>query len=68
MPQFGLIHRRDLIVYPRRLGFDGPYPGKRHEYMERGVLSLQISNPHRGDISVDLLARLLRQADISRSE
>ncbi len=36
--------------------------------MVKGDLVLTIPNPHRGDIGVDLLSRLLRQADISRQE
>jgi hypothetical protein len=36
--------------------------------MERGTQRLQIPNPHQGDISADLLVRLLRQAGISREE
>jgi hypothetical protein len=36
--------------------------------MVRGELRLVIPNPHTGEISRDLLARLLRQAGISREE
>jgi hypothetical protein len=36
--------------------------------MQRRDLVLTIPNPHRGDISVGLLAVLLRQAGISRKE
>ena len=52
----------------RRLGFDGPYPGGNHEYMVKGALRIRIPNPHAGDIDVDLLTRILRQAGISRSD
>jgi hypothetical protein len=34
----------------------------------KGELRLVIPNPHQGEISKDLLARILRQANISRSE
>lgn len=34
--------------------------------MQKGDISLRIPNPHRGDISIDMLARLLRQAGIER--
>ena len=33
MPAFGPIKRRDLIGYLRQLGFDGPYSGKKHQFM-----------------------------------
>lgn len=34
--------------------------------MQKGSLVLTIPNPHRGDISIGLLAVILRQAGISR--
>jgi len=36
--------------------------------MARGDVVVTIPNPHRGDISVGLLARILRQAGVTRSE
>ena len=36
--------------------------------MQRGNKKVRIPNPHRGDIGVDLLANMLRQAGISRDE
>jgi len=62
------VSRRLLIGRLRFLGFDGPYSGGRHEFMLRGTQRLILPNPHRDDISVDLLARLLRQIDVSREE
>jgi hypothetical protein len=43
-------------------------PLKRHEFMQKGSLVLTVPNPHRGDISIDLLAIILRQAGIPRRE
>ncbi|KUL00704.1 MAG: YcfA family protein, partial [Methanoculleus marisnigri] len=40
----------------------------RHPFMVKGDLVLTIPNPHRPEISVDLLVRILRQAGISREE
>ena len=68
MPVFGPIRRRELIASLRRLGFEGPFSGGRHEFMLKGDLVLTIPNPHRGDIGPKLLAMLLRQAGISRKE
>lgn len=68
MPAFGPVSRRDLIRVLRALGFDGPYSGGKHEFMVRGDVTLRIPNPHRGDIGRELLARILRQAGISRDE
>ncbi|MCL5107722.1 MAG: type II toxin-antitoxin system HicA family toxin [Chloroflexi bacterium] len=52
----------------RRLGFTGPFSGTRYEFMVKGTLRLRIPNPHRGEIGGDLLARILREAGISRDE
>jgi predicted RNA binding protein YcfA (HicA-like mRNA interferase family) len=68
MPSFGPIRRRDLIRYLRKLGFEGPYAGGRHEYMIKDTLKLFIPNPHRGEINRSLLAKILRQAEIDRDE
>jgi len=62
------VSRRELIQRLRKLGFEGPYAGGRHEFMLRGDHRLILPNPHRGDISVDLLQRILRRAGISREE
>ena len=68
MPTFGPISRRDLVRYLREIGFDGPYPGGKHQYMVKGELKLTIPNPHQGDISQALLARILRQGNITRDD
>ena len=66
MPKFGPISREDFIRYLRQVEFEGPYSGGRHQFMVRGDIRIRIPNPHRGDIGRDLLARILRQAHISR--
>ena len=66
MPPFGSIKRRDLIAYLRELGFDGPFSGKKHQFMSKGALRVRIPNPHQGDISQPLLAIILVEAEITR--
>jgi predicted RNA binding protein YcfA (HicA-like mRNA interferase family) len=68
MPPFGPIKRRDLIRTLRKFGFNGPFSGGNHQYMRKGKLDIPIPNPHQGDISKDLLAKILRQTGISREE
>lgn len=68
MPAFGPISRRDLVRYLRELGFEGPFEGTRHEFMVKGDRTPRIPNPHRGDISRDLLDRVLKQAGVSKEE
>lgn len=68
MPRFGPISRTDLIRALRKAGFDGPYSGGKHSFMVKGQLSLTVPNPHRSEIGRDLLARILRQAGMSKEE
>jgi len=62
------ISRRELIRKLRALGFEGPLSGGKHPFMKKGRLKLHIPNPHQRDVSVDLLRRLLRQANITKEE
>lgn len=68
MPPFGPIKRRELIRYLQQLGFTGPFSRGKHQHMKREDITLIIPNPHQGDISRELQARILRQAGISREE
>lgn len=68
MPPFGPIKRRELIRHLKKLGFEGPYAGGKHQYMVKGELKLALPNPHRGEVGRELLARILRQAGIGRDE
>ena len=65
MAAIGPISRKDLIKNFRKLGFTGPFTGGRHEFMVQGEQRVHIPNPHQGDISRDLLVRILRQANVS---
>lgn len=68
MPIFGPISRRDLVKNLKKPGFEGPYQVKKHDFMVRGDASPRIPNPHKGDISRDLLGRILEQAGVSKEE
>ncbi len=68
MPPFSAIKWKDFVRYLKLAGFKGPYPGGKHQYMIKDEVRLTIPNPHQGDISKNLLSRLLRQANISRDE
>ena len=68
MPSFGPLSRRKLIGTFRKLGFEGPYSGGKHQFMIRGDVTVRIPNPHGSEIGVSLLTRILRQAGISRDE
>jgi predicted RNA binding protein YcfA (HicA-like mRNA interferase family) len=68
MPHFGPIKRRELVAGLRLLGYRGPFAGGRHEFMQRGNVSVTIPNPHKSDIGPNLLAKVLRQAGVTRNE
>ena len=63
------ITRRELIKRLARLGFTGPYPGKKHNHMVRNDIFVIIPNPHHNEkISVKLQLIILREAGVSREE
>lgn len=62
------VSLRVLIRKLREFDFDGPYSGGRHLFMVKEELKVRVPNPHRDDISVALVAEILRQADIPKSE
>lgn len=68
MPSFGPISRRNLIAALRTAGFEGPYSGGKHQFMVREGVRVRIPNLHQGDISQNLLGRILQQARLSRDE
>lgn len=68
MPKLTSVSWRELVRRLRQLGFEGPYEGGKHPYMLKGDVVLTVPNPHREAVSVDLLARILKQANVSREE
>lgn len=66
MPKLSPVSWQLFVKRMRAFGFGGPYQAGKHPYMIKGTLSITIPNPHDGDISVDLLRRILNQAGISR--
>lgn len=68
MPSFGSIKRKKLITYLKKLGFEGPYSGGKHQYLVKENITLRIPNPHKSDIGKELLIRILKQANITKKE
>jgi predicted RNA binding protein YcfA (HicA-like mRNA interferase family) len=65
LPRLTSVSFRELVAGLRQFGFQGPWPGGKHFFMVKGSVRLTLPNPHREDIGVDLLKRLLRQAGIA---
>ena len=62
------VSHNDLIKKLRKFGFNGPHSGGKHLYMLKDDLRLTVPNPHKKNIGVDLLTRILKQAGITREE
>ena len=68
MPALDPVSRRELVRKLKALGFEGPFPGGKHQWMRRGGLRLTIPNPHGGAIDPGLIRRILRRAGIALDE
>ncbi|MDJ0658474.1 MAG: type II toxin-antitoxin system HicA family toxin [Crocosphaera sp.] len=68
MPPLKAIKWRELVFYLKKAGFEGPFPGGKHQYMVKDNLKLTIPNPHQGDVSISLLTRVLKRAKINKDD
>lgn len=68
MAELSPVSWTNLVRQLRKLGFDGPYQGGKHPYMIKDNLVLTIPNPHRRDIGVALLSRILRRAGVTKND
>jgi predicted RNA binding protein YcfA (HicA-like mRNA interferase family) len=68
MARLSPVSRSNLIRRLRQLRFEGPFAGGSHQFMLRKNRRLILPNPHRSEISVDLLRRILRQAGVTIQE
>ena len=55
---------KQLVRRLKQFGFEGVFSGGRHPYMIKDHLVLTLPNPHRKDIGIELLKRILKQAGI----
>lgn len=64
-----IISRQKLIYKFRRLGFEGPFSGGKHQFMKKGEIKVHIPNPHKSKtIHISLIKEILRQAGIDEEE
>ena len=68
MSKLSRVSFNELVRKLNALDFEGPFSGGKHLFMVKGELRLTIPNPHRQDIGIDLLKRILRQGEIQRDE
>ena len=63
------ISRKELIRKLKALGYNGPFAGKRHQFMRSGSRKIRIPNPHGSqNISAGLVSEIVRQAGIEPAE
>jgi hypothetical protein len=61
MPKWSPCKRRDFIRRLRKLGFDGPFAGSRHEFMTFDYHRLAI--PSNSEYSTSQLRFMLREVE-----
>ena len=66
MPAIKPIKQKELIRFLRKLDFNGPFSGGKHQFMVKGELRIRIPNPHKKDIGKNLLKLVLKEAGISQ--
>ncbi len=59
------ISRRELIKKLRKLGFDGPFSGGNHQFLEKKSFKIFIPNPHGKDIGKNLVRQMIHDLGIS---
>ena len=68
MARLNPVSSAELVKKLKKFGFDGPYSGGKHLYMIKDDIRLTIPNPHKKEIGIDLLTRLLKQAGIEKEK
>lgn len=62
------LSQKEILRRFRHLGWEGPIYKGDHPFMRKGDSIVKMPNPHRSDISPDLISKILRQASISRED
>lgn len=62
------VKRGNMIARLKRLGFEGPFSGGKHQFLVKGTVRLTLPNPHASELGPFLLARILQQAGVALDE
>jgi predicted RNA binding protein YcfA (HicA-like mRNA interferase family) len=69
VPALSPCSRHEFIRRLKSLGYDGPFQGGKDAFMTKvGAPTVRVPNPHKGDISIDLLRRILTNAAIDTQD
>jgi predicted RNA binding protein YcfA (HicA-like mRNA interferase family) len=64
MEKLNPVKHSEFVRRLKKFGLNGPYTGGKHLYMLKDDLRLTIPNPHKKEIGVDLMMKILKQAGI----
>ncbi len=62
------VSRREFVKKLRRLGFEGPFSGGKHQFMKKGSFKICVPNPHGKEIGAVLLKQIIKDLRISDEE
>jgi predicted RNA binding protein YcfA (HicA-like mRNA interferase family) len=62
------LSRDKLIRKLCNVGFEGPIAGGKHSCMIKSKQKIIIPNPHRGDISIVLIKKIIRQLRLTNEQ
>ncbi|NLE61677.1 MAG: type II toxin-antitoxin system HicA family toxin [Planctomycetes bacterium] len=72
MSRMAPITRKELTRRLQKLGFEGPFPGGRHDFMRRSTDRLKVALPRADaksrEIGVELQKRILREVGATSRE
>ena len=69
MPKIIPLSRKTLIKKLRKLGFSGPFPATRHEYLIKINHKIFIPNTHGNkDIGVPIIKEIIKQLGVDRDD
>jgi len=68
MAKLSPISFKELVKKLKKYGFQSPYSGGKHLYMIKEDIRLTMPNPHKKDISVDLMLKILKHTRISKDD
>ncbi len=68
MTKLSPISFKELVKKLKKYGYQGPYSGGKHLYMIKENIRITMPNPHKKDISVDLILKILKHARISKDD
>lgn len=58
------LSRREFLKKLKKMGFEGPYSGGRHEYYRKNQQKIFVPNPHGKDLGVLIIREIIKQIGV----